>query len=299
MDKPYLDSLIKTRWFNYEDISLIGKNLIAYQGFDYRTQFEVVGSLEQLDKHLSRFDEHEFRRGPLFIIYEHDHKHWFLFMIFTINEKIWVLHKDTHGEPMNFNMQEIIHQNLRRFRMPIEILSDSSRDQSDGISCGPMSLRNLDVLIGEHKINKHKLAERFKNEQIKFCTQAEVKEVKEVFKRLLSQFLVVGFESSVNQEEVYCKDETESRKSNKSVSFESDSFIKKKENNNCCCNKNLSSSLDKKEANLLSINENRFVSNVEFNEKSQSDFNSIKEVLSHQIHSSSRLSSSSIREQVI
>jgi hypothetical protein len=279
MDQSYLDSLIKTRWFNYEDISLIGKNLIAYQGFDYRTQFEVIGSLEQLDKHLSQLNEHKLLRDPLFIIYEHDHKHWFIFMIVLINEKIWVLHKDTHGESMKSHMEEIIHQRLKPFRMPIEILSDSNREQLDGTSCGPMSLRNLDVLIGEYKIDKHKLVERFKNKKIQFCSQADVKEVKEVFKRLLSQFLVVGFDLT-GQEEFYCKDEFESTKN--------DSFVlnnSKKENNNCL-SQDFNSFYNKKEADSPAINEHKLESNVESNVKSQY-VDSAKEVSNHQIKSSS------------
>ena len=140
MDQAYLDSLIESRWFNYEDISLIGKNLIAYQGYDYRDQFEVIGSLEQLNKYLNKLiNENELKLNePLFIIYEKDHNHWYVFMIAEINKKIYVFHKDTYGEPMSKKMEEILRMRLKSFQMPIEIMSDFRKEQTDGFSCGPM-----------------------------------------------------------------------------------------------------------------------------------------------------------------
>lgn len=185
-----LERFVRNDWFTMEDMASIGARIV---NDTYRTDppfakshFEVVGSYPQLGKTLQRI-EAKLQEGPMFIVYNKDCNHWITVCIvdltietidsnemFLTRNNVIVLVKDSMGDTMPHPGFERV---LRSISHHTETLYSSSCEQTDDFSCGPLCLRNLQILCKALKGSKQDVqsfVDRFKANACVFANNQDI-----------------------------------------------------------------------------------------------------------------------------
>jgi hypothetical protein len=109
--------------------------------------------------------------------------HWVVFCAITTDSKVYVLYKDSFGAPIESEIKKCISDHVTNVTFKNHI----GHEQQDGRSCGPMSLKNLAIMLECLKNDLPNFIENF--ERHTFCAQDQVPEIKALFKSMMQKHL--------------------------------------------------------------------------------------------------------------
>jgi hypothetical protein len=179
-----LTNLNSDKWYSQEDIAKVMEHLTRKYGYDFVKQCEVAGSIDQLGKFLEKYEEAD--SEPRFIIYNKEANHWVTLCIMHIGQSTTMLYKDSFGREIPGDIHDVL---FKKFGLGTRLKVHANKEQQDSTSCGPMSLKNMEIIMSSIKGNQLDFIEHFETTQ--FCQHRQVQQVKEYFKSELGQYIRV------------------------------------------------------------------------------------------------------------
>ncbi|WP_341760877.1 DnaJ domain-containing protein [Candidatus Tisiphia endosymbiont of Thecophora atra] len=179
-----LTNLTLDKCYSQEDIAKVMEHLTRKYGYDFVKQCEVAGSIDQLGKFLEKYEEAD--SEPRFIIYNKEANHWVTLCIMHIGQSTPILYKDSFGREIPGDIHDVL---FKKFGLGTRLKVHANKEQQDSTSCGPMSLKNMEIIMSSIKGNQLDFIEHFETTQ--FCQHRQVQQVKEYFKSELGQYIRV------------------------------------------------------------------------------------------------------------
>jgi hypothetical protein len=196
-DTKHLDNLPNTyNRYSYLEIATIAKSLINRFGYDFQNQFEIVSNLQQFSLFVTNRLQSVFA-DPLFIIYNDTRydDHWLMICITKQeDESFLALYKDSKYQKVIEEIQSIL------LNKGVSFIAHKATEQDDANSCGPMSLRNMEIMISGLKGDRQNFIQDFTNGEKKlFAQQGEVQEIRRDFSKLIEAEISSAKLETINQ----------------------------------------------------------------------------------------------------
>jgi len=172
--------LVSNDWYRQEDIAKVAEHITQKQGYNFKEQFEVIGSVSQLGEFLTKYQDPD--QEPRFIIYNKDGNHWVALCIIKHSDQTSILYKDSFGEGIPDDVRETL---VKKFKGRTDFKVHIKKEQEDNFSCGPMSLKNMEIMMIFIKDNQENFIKHFI--YTKFCQSDHISEIKECFKSELDK----------------------------------------------------------------------------------------------------------------
>jgi hypothetical protein len=182
--------------YSYLEIATIAKSLMDNLGYNFPNQFEIVSNLQQFGSFVTN-KLHGIFIDPLFIIYNdirYD-DHWLLICITKNEDGSFVsLYKDSKYSEIIDGIHKVLLSQEVRF------VAHKSVEQDDANSCGPMALRNMQIMMSRLADDKQNFIQDFaENKKGLFAQQHEVQEIRRDFSKLIETEVNSARLETINQ----------------------------------------------------------------------------------------------------
>ena len=152
------------RWYSDEDMDVVGTRLLAKlkdrDGSQINTDMQYKGRLtmdviaELFYNERVEDNESNFKEGsPLYIAFnlggqsnKDSGSHWVAMCAIRNDNNLTILYKDSFGETSVGAIRKEFKRQVENLNLEVEFISHPGSEQTDGSACGPMTLRNLEIM---------------------------------------------------------------------------------------------------------------------------------------------------------
>jgi hypothetical protein len=170
-DPETVKKLFYSKPYSVEDMKKCAKQLFFVYNYDFKRQFSIA---ETSNSFVTELDKYTKRLG--FVLYNKSRNkpqdYWTLFCIIPDENKYNILYKDPAGGEVPYTLKQKIIRKLSN----VKFLVHRRNDQELDTSTGPLSLRNLNIMLESLNTDQTNFINNY--DQVEFCDQLKIREEK-------------------------------------------------------------------------------------------------------------------------